>query len=107
MAFALLPVLAILGALLLARSGNEPSIALADADAVAVIDPGRRSLLADIPVGASPSHVAASAGALWIANADGGSVSRIDRSTRTVRQTIPVGAGPSAVAVGAGGVFVV
>jgi YVTN family beta-propeller protein len=103
--FGLMAVLAILGALLLARSGNEPTIALADSDAVAVIDPGRRSLLDEIPVGASPSHVAAGAGALWIANADGGSVSRIDRRTRTVRQTIPVGAGPSAVAVGAGGVW--
>jgi YVTN family beta-propeller protein len=105
-ALALLAVLAILGALLLARSGNEPTIALADADAVAVIDPGRRVLLADIPVGASPSHVAASAGALWIANADAATVSRIDRRTRTVSQTIPVGGGPSAVAVGAGGVWV-
>jgi YVTN family beta-propeller protein len=104
-AFALLAVLAILGALLLARSGNEPTIALADADAVAVIDPGRASLLDDIDVGASPSDVAAGAGALWIANADAGSVSRIDRRTRTVRQTIPVGAGPIAVAVGAGGVW--
>jgi YVTN family beta-propeller protein len=60
--FGLMAVLAILGALLLARSGNEPTIALADSDAVAVIDPGRRSLLDEIPVGASPSHVAAGAG---------------------------------------------
>jgi YVTN family beta-propeller protein len=103
--FALMAVLAILGGLLLARSGKEPTIALADADAVAVIDPGRASLLDDIDVGASPSDVAAGAGAVWVANADGGSVSRIDRRTRTPRQTIPVGAGPIAVAVGAGGVW--
>jgi ABC-type transport system substrate-binding protein len=103
--FALMAVLAILGGLLLARSGKDPTIALADADAVAVIDPGRASLLDDIDVGASPSDVAAGAGAVWVANADGGSVSRIDRRTRTPRQTIPVGAGPIAVAVGAGGVW--
>jgi YVTN family beta-propeller protein len=104
-ALALLAVLAILGALLLARSADEPTIALADADAVAVIDPGRASLLADTRVGASPSQLAAGYGALWIANAAGGTVSRIDRRTRTVSQTIPVGDGPSAVAVGAGGVW--
>jgi YVTN family beta-propeller protein len=104
-AFALIAVLAIIGALLVALSADEPSIALADADAVAVIDPGPASLVADIRVGASPSYVAAGAGAVWVANADGGSVSRIDRRTRTVRQTIPVGGGPSAVAVGAGGVW--
>jgi YVTN family beta-propeller protein len=104
-ALALAAVFMIVVAVLIARSGNEPTIALADADAVAVIDPGRGSLLKDIPVGASPSHVATGAGALWVVNADGGTVSRIDRRTRTVRQTIPVGGGPSAVAVGVGGVW--
>jgi YVTN family beta-propeller protein len=82
-------------------------LATADADAVAVIDPGKHSLLADIPVGSSPSQVTAGAGALWVANEAGGTVSRIDRRTRAVSQTIPVGNGPVAVAVGAGGVWVV
>jgi YVTN family beta-propeller protein len=87
--------------------GSSGGIATADADAVAVIDPGKHSLLADIPVGSSPSQVTAGAGALWVANEAGGTVSRIDRRTRAVSQTIPVGNGPVAVAVGAGGVWVV
>jgi YVTN family beta-propeller protein len=81
-------------------------LATADADAVAVIDPGKHSLLADIPVGSSPAQVAEGAGALWVANEAGGTVSRIDRRTRAVSQTISVGNGPTAVAVGAGGVWV-
>jgi YVTN family beta-propeller protein len=99
-------LLAALGVALLARS-NGPALAVADADAVAVINPGRGSLVADIPVGSSPSQVAAGSGALWVANTNAGTVSRVDLRTRSVDQTITVGSGPSAVAVGAGGVWVV
>jgi YVTN family beta-propeller protein len=74
---------------------------------VAEIDPGKHSLLADIPVGSSPAQVAAGAGALWVANEAGGTVSRIDPHTRAVSQTITVGNGPAALAVGARGVWVV
>ena len=93
--------------LLVGRSGAGGELAIADADAVAVIDPGKHSLLAEIPVGSSPSQVAAGAGALWVANAGGGTRLADRPRTRAVSQTIPVGSGPSAVAVGAGGVWVV
>ena len=101
-----LAALTLVVVLLVVRSGAGGGLAVADADAVAVIDPGKHSLLADIPVGSSPSQVTAGAGALWVANETGGTVSRIDRRTRAVSQTITVGNGPVAVAVGAGGVWV-
>ncbi len=104
---AILAALTLVVVLLVVRSGAGGGLAVADADAVAVVDPGKHSLLADIPVGSSPSQVTAGAGALWVANETGGTVSRIDRRTRAVSQTITVGNGPAAVAVGAGGVWVV
>jgi YVTN family beta-propeller protein len=105
---AVLAALTLVAVLLVGRSGGGGGeLAIADTDAVAVIDPAHHALLADIPVGSSPSQVTAGADALWVVNTSGDSVSRIDPRTRTVNQTIPVGSGPSAVAVGAGGVWVV
>ena len=95
------------GALLLARSGRVPAPASIAANAVAVIDPHDASLTSQIPVGASPSHMAVGEGGVWVSNADDGTVSRLDRATRTVRQTIGVGSAPGAIAVGGGGVWVV
>jgi YVTN family beta-propeller protein len=106
-AAAILAALALVAVVLVVRSGAGGELAIADVDAVAVIDPGKHSLLAEIPVGSFPSQVAAGAGALWVGNEAGGTVSRIDRRTRAVSQTIAVGNGPTAVAVGAGGVWVV
>ncbi len=94
------------GALVLSRSASR-TLTLPAADAVAVIDPARHSLTADIKTGSSPSQMAVGAGAVWVANADAQTVSRIDRRTMNREQTIGVGAGPVAVAVGAGGVWVV
>jgi serine/threonine-protein kinase len=88
------------------RSGGS-RLALADADEVAVIDPGGRSLVGEVPTGSSPSQLAVGAGAVWVTNPDAGTLSRIDRRTGTVSNTIQVGSDPSAVAVGAGGVWVV
>jgi YVTN family beta-propeller protein len=105
-AVVVLAALTVAAVIVVDRSGGG-ALAVADADAVAVIDPGKHSLLADIPVGSSPSQVAAGAGALWVANEAGGTVSRIDPRTRAVSQTISVGNGPTAVATGAGGVWVV
>jgi YVTN family beta-propeller protein len=106
-AAAALALLALAGILLVGHSGDGGTLAIAHTDALAVIDPAKHALIADIPVGSSPSQVTAGAGALWVANAGGGTVSRIDPRTRAVSQTITVGSGPGAVAVGAGGVWAV
>jgi YVTN family beta-propeller protein len=98
---------ATIGALSLRHRDEPGTLKTIDANSVAVIDPTRASLIAPIPVGASPSQVVTGANAVWVANVDDGTVSRLDPKTHTVRQTITVGGGPSAIAVGAGGVWVV
>jgi YVTN family beta-propeller protein len=102
-----LATLATAGGLLVTRSGRDPALAAIDANVVAVIDPAHASLTAQIPVGASPSHMAVGERGVWVTNADDQTVSRLDPATRTVRQTIEVGSAPGAIAAGAGGVWVV
>ena len=60
-------------------------------DAVAVIDPGERSLRAQVALDGPPSAVAAAPGAIWVAGDRDGTVSRIDPETHTVRQTVTSG----------------
>jgi peptide/nickel transport system substrate-binding protein len=104
---AVMALLVAAAGLLVLRRDHAPALAVPDADSVAVIDPGRPSLVADVAVGDSPAHVAPGFGSLWVTNVDSGTVSRIDLATRALRQTIPVGDGPDAIATGAGGVWVV
>ncbi len=81
-------------------------IAAIEADAVAVIDPGERSLRAKVELDGPPSAVAAAPNAVWVAGDRDGTVSRIDPETHTIRQTIPVGHGQSALAADRRGVWV-
>ena len=85
---------------------GEPKIAVIDSDAVAVIDPGERSLRASVELDGPPAAVASAPGAIWVAGDRDGTVSRIDPATNTVRQTVPVGHGQSALAAGRDGVWV-
>ena len=64
------------------------------------------ALTGQIPVGASPSAVAAGAGSIWVANVDAHSVSRVDPVKQVMIQTIPVGNGPDGIACGGGFVWV-
>jgi hypothetical protein len=59
-----------------------------------------------VPLGSSPSAVAAGDGALWVSNYNAGTVSRIDAATHALVETIPVGSGTSGIAAGAGAVWV-
>jgi YVTN family beta-propeller protein len=86
-------------------SGSAPVTAIA-AGSVGVISPARDAITAVVPVGSSPSDVAAGAGSVWVANYNANSVSRIDPVTHAVEQTIPVDSTPSAIAVGDGAVWV-
>lgn len=76
------------------------------ADSVGAISPSSGALAAVVPVGSSPTGVAAGADAVWVADYNAGTVSRIDLATRAVAAPIPVGLTPGAVAVGAGAVWV-
>jgi YVTN family beta-propeller protein len=85
--------------------GSVARLSTIAADSVGVISPGRGVVTADVPVGSSPSAVAAGAGAVWVTNYDDNTVSRIDPATHAT-QTIPVHSTPSGIAVGAGAVWV-
>jgi YVTN family beta-propeller protein len=90
-------------AVLLPVGGGSTMIA---ADSVGAISTSGGSLSASVPVGASPSSVAAGDGAVWVANYNDATVSRIDQATHAVAQTIPEVSTPSGIAVGLGAVWV-
>ncbi len=92
----------------LGGGSGETALAGVGADSVGAIDSGSGRIAASIPVGASPSSVAAYKDAVWVTNAGDDSVSRIDSKTNTRVQTIPdVGSHPGAIAIGDGFVWVV
>ena len=70
------------------------------------ISPSGGAITATVPVGSSPSSVAAGDGAVWVANYNDDTVSRIDQATHSVEETIQGVSTPSGIAVGAGGVWV-
>jgi YVTN family beta-propeller protein len=102
----LIALAAAVGALLVTGGGDRTLPAI-DANAVAVIDPSKTALDAQIPLASSPSQMAVGDGAVWVTTADEQTVSRIDTATRTIRQTIRVGSGAGAIALSKHGVWVV
>ena len=76
------------------------------ANSVAVVEPGRNAVVADIAVGRRPIAVAIGEGAVWVANADDGTVSRIDPDRREVLATVGIGSPASDIAAGGGSVWV-
>jgi len=100
-----LVAIAVLALVIVGGGGGVSRLTIA-ADSVGAISPGRGVVTADVPVGSSPSSVAAGMGAVWVANYNAGTVSRIDLATRAIVAPILAGSTPGAVAVGAGDVWV-
>jgi peptide/nickel transport system substrate-binding protein len=92
-------------AVVVTSAGGGSSDSAIAADAVGALNPSTGSILAQAPIGSSPTSAAAGDGAVWV-TAGGNTVSRIDQATGAVTQAIPVGSNPSGVAVGAGAVWV-
>jgi YVTN family beta-propeller protein len=86
--------------------GGSMQLTAIAAGSVGAISPARDAITAIVPLGSSPSDVAAGAGSVWVADYNVNSVSRIDPVTHAVEQTIPVDSTPSAIAVGDGAVWV-
>ena len=103
-AVAIVAVVAV--AALVLRPKGDDRVAAIRTDALALIDPGDRSLRAQVALDGPPSAVAVAPGAVWVAGDRDGTVSRVDAATHTVRQTVTVGHGPSALAADRGGVWV-
>jgi YVTN family beta-propeller protein len=91
---------------LLSRDGSQESLDSAAGNSLGILDLESGRLVADLPVGTTPTDVSVGEGAAWVTNTASGTVDRVDPSTHTVRQTIRVGAGPTGVAVGEGSVWV-
>jgi DNA-binding SARP family transcriptional activator/ABC-type branched-subunit amino acid transport system substrate-binding protein/streptogramin lyase len=69
------------------------------------IDPRSTRVVADVPVGLTPTSVSAGDGAVWTLNADDQTLSRIDPGTN-LAQTFGSGGVPTDVAAGGGAVWV-
>jgi YVTN family beta-propeller protein len=98
-----LSAVAVAAAVLVSLGGGSTVIA---ADSVGALSASSGSLSATVPVGSSPSGVAAGDGAVWVANYNVGTVSRIDEATHALVQTIPEVSTPSGIAIGFGAVWV-
>ncbi|HET7744948.1 MAG TPA: BTAD domain-containing putative transcriptional regulator, partial [Gaiellaceae bacterium] len=102
-------VLAIVAAALavaLTRGGSTPPSVTVLPNSVAVVDPAKHEVVADVSIGGRPVALAADKDAIWVADADDGTVSRIDPKTYEVVKTIGLGADVNDVAVGFGSVWV-
>jgi YVTN family beta-propeller protein len=75
-------------------------------DSVAVIDPAKASVVAEIPVGARPSGIAVGEGSVWVGNRDDNTLLRIDPRSRKIVRTIGLALEPGEVGVAAGSVWV-
>ena len=89
----------------LGGGGGGESVQAVGGDSVGVYD-GSGRLVADAPVGASPTKIAVGAGAIWVTNTDDDTVSKVDLATNRPVDTIQVGHGPVGVAVCDGFVWV-
>jgi DNA-binding beta-propeller fold protein YncE len=83
-------------AVVLALTRGSSATAVAPPNSLGVVDPVSRELVQAIPVGNSPTEVAASDEWVWVLNAnDGaGTISRIDPETRSRVSTFSVGGTP-------------
>jgi YVTN family beta-propeller protein len=75
-----------------------------EADEVVRVDP--TGVLTAIPVGNTPTAIAAGADAVWVVDSLDDTVVRIDPTSPAVTDTIPVGNSPAGIAVGDGSVWV-
>jgi YVTN family beta-propeller protein len=90
----------------LMRGSPGPPVAGVSSDSVGIFGAHTGRSRGQVPVGASPSAVAAGDGSIWVANGDANTVSRIDPTRQVVIETIPVGHGPDGIAFGGGFVWV-
>ena len=88
------------------QAGDGKSVEVATGDSVGFVDVQTNQLVADVPVGTTPTAVLSAAGAIWVTNTSDGTVDRIDPGTHTIRQTVSVGNGPSGIAFGDGSIWV-
>ena len=89
---------------LTAGGGAQDAVA-APPDSLAAIDPRTGEVVAAVPLGTTPTSVAASGDAAWAINADDRTISRVDSRSLDV-QTFGTATTPLDLAVGEGGLWV-
>src|SRR5262249_13208310 len=80
--------------------GCKASLGATAGDAVVAVDPRSGQVVAEIPVGGTPTSIAVGAGAVWALNADDQTIARIDPKSKRV-STFGVGATPTNLAADA------
>jgi YVTN family beta-propeller protein len=103
---ALVLIAALAAQLLMDGGRSSPSApASVPGDSLAAIDPGTNRVVAEFPVGDTPTSVSVGAGAAWTLSADEQTVSRVDPQTETVK-TFATGALPIDLAAGGDALWV-
>jgi DNA-binding beta-propeller fold protein YncE len=104
---AALLALAVVAAVLVVTLGSEGGLEAAP-NSVGVVDPASLELTRAIPVGNTPTEVAASDEWVWVLNSnDGaGTISRIDPQSRTLESTFSVGGTPRNLVAAFGALWV-
>jgi YVTN family beta-propeller protein len=91
----------------LTSGGGTKSLARLAANSVGLIDPKTNRIVAQIPVGASPTRLALADGFVWVLNSADRTVSRIDTASSIVLRTIPLPGPADAIAADEHGAWVV
>ncbi len=101
---AVLAVLAAAGIVVASSGGPRARVAgpVGQAGAIVAIDPATDRVVADLPIGRSPSDVATGGGSIWVLDANDQTISQIDPRNRSVAQTFGAGAAPTRLAFGNG-----
>jgi DNA-binding SARP family transcriptional activator/streptogramin lyase len=106
---------AAVAAIAVAATGGSGSTPVSAVDnSVGLLDLATNRLVADIPIGGSPSNghyhgapnIAFGLGSIWVCNADDSTLLRIDPRSHRVVRTTGLGVAPAAVTVGHGAVWV-
>jgi YVTN family beta-propeller protein len=94
-------------AITLSSGGSTKSLTRVAPNSVGVIDPKTNRIVAEVPVGDTPTAVALGGGSVWVVNGGDNTVSRIDADKRIVLRTIPLPGPADAIAAGEDGAWVV
>src|SRR2546423_8356459 len=95
---AIVVVLALASVAVLVTGRGSSVLAALAPDSIAIVDPVRNAVVADIPLHTRPAAIAYGAGSLWVATKDDQTLLQINPRTHRVTRTIGLGAEPTAMA---------
>ena len=93
-------------ALLVVTLGGDEGTATIPGNSVVAIDAGGGRASAPVELGATPSVLAVTDGAVWVGVSSDRTLRRVDTRSNVTVETIPLGSGPDGIAAGNGSVWV-